>query len=104
MFIRYVAIAIGPARPSDVAADNEAQRLNQEAEQLAMEYGVPWRFVYAASSEIAESILDIAATHAMDVLILGTTRRGSLWRAMKGDVIQQVAEQLPESITLLIQA
>ena len=104
MFIRYVAIAIGPARPSDVAADNEAQRLNQEAEQLATEYGVPWRFVYAASSEIAESILDIAATHAMDVLILGTTRRGSLWRAMKGDVIQQVAEQLPESITLLIQA
>ena len=104
MFIRYVAIAVEPARPSDVAADIEAQRLNQEAEQLAAEFDVPWRFVYAASSEIAESILDIAATHAMDVLILGTTRRGSLWRVMKGDVIQQVAEQLPESINLLIQA
>lgn len=104
MFIRYVAIAVGPARASDVAADNDAQHLNQEAEHLAAEYGVPWRFVYAASSEIAESILDIAATHAMDVLILGTSRRGGLWRAMKGDVIQQVAEQLPESISLLIQA
>ena len=104
VFIRYVAVAVAAARPSDVAADSEAQRLNQEAEQLAAEYHVSWRFVYAASSEIAESILDIAATHAMDVLILGSTRRGNLWRAMKGDVIQQVAEQLPESISLLIQA
>jgi hypothetical protein len=33
---------------------------------------------------------------------LGTTRRGVLWRAMKGDVIQQVAAHLPERITLLV--
>ena len=104
VFIRYIAISVEPARASDIAADNEAQRLNQQAEQLAAEFGVPWRFLYATSSEIAETVLDIAATHAVDVLILGATRRGSLWRVMKGDIIQQVAEQLPESITLLIQA
>jgi hypothetical protein len=35
---------------------------------------------------------------------MGTTRRGALGKAMKGDVIQAVAEQLPESVVLLIHA
>jgi nucleotide-binding universal stress UspA family protein len=46
----------------------------------------------------------MALTHGADLLLLGTTRRGTLWRAMKGDVIQAVAEQLPESVGLLIHA
>jgi K+-sensing histidine kinase KdpD len=104
VFIRYIAVAVGPARPTDVAADNEAQQLNQQAEQIAAEFGVPWRFVYATSNDIADTVLDIAATHAVDVLVLGATRRGTLWKVMKGDVIQRVAELLPESINLLIHA
>jgi nucleotide-binding universal stress UspA family protein len=86
------------------SADNEAQQLNQLSEQIAAEFGVPWRFVYATSNDIAETVLDIAATHAVDVLVLGATRRGALWKVMKGDVIQKVAELLPESINLLIHA
>lgn len=104
IFVRYIAVDVGPARASDLAADNEAQRLNQQAEQIAAEFNIPWRFVYATTSDVAETILDIAATHAMDVLILGASRRGTLWKVMKGDVIQKVAELLPESINLLIQA
>ncbi|MBC7821304.1 MAG: amino acid permease [Planctomycetaceae bacterium] len=104
IFVRYIAVDVGPARASDLAADNEAQRLNQQAEQLAAEFGIPWRFVYATTADIAETILDIAATHSVDVLILGASRRGALWKVMKGDVIQKVAELLPESINLLIQA
>ena len=46
----------------------------------------------------------MAVTHGADLLLLGTTRRGTLWKAMKGDVIQAVAEQLPERIGLLIHA
>ena len=94
---------VGPARSTDVAADNEAQQLNQ-AEQIAAEFDVPWRFVYATSNDIADTVLDIAATHAVDVLVLGATRRGTLWKVMKGDVIQRIAELLPESINLLIHA
>ena len=104
VFIRYIAVDVGPARPTDVAADNEAQQLNQLAEQIAAEFGVTWRFVYATSNDIADTVLDIAATHAVDVLVLGSTRRGALWKVMKGDVIQKVAELLPESINLLIHA
>lgn len=104
MFVRHIAVLAGPARESEIAADDEAQRVNQAAEQLAAEYGVPWRFVYATATDVAETVLDIAATHAMDVLILGASKRGSLWKMMKGDVIQKVAELLPESINLLIQA
>lgn len=104
MFVRHIAVDVGPARESDLTADNEAQRVNQAAEQLAAEYGVPWRFVYATATDVAETVLDIAATHAMDVLILGATKRGGLWKMMKGDIIQKVAELLPESINLLIHA
>lgn len=104
MFVRHIAVDVGPARESDAAADDEAQRVNQAAEQLAAEYGVPWRFVYATATDVAETVLDMAATHAMDVLILGATKRGGLWKMMKGDVIQKVAELLPESINLLIHA
>ena len=104
MFVRHIAVLSGPARETDVAADDEAQRVNQAGEQLAAEYEVPWRFVYATATDVAETVLDIAATHAMDVLILGATKRGGLWKMMKGDVIQKVAELLPESINLLIHA
>ena len=56
------------------------------------------------SGVVGSAILDMAVTHGADLLLLGTTRRGTLWRAMKGDVIQGVAEHLPESIGLLIHA
>jgi hypothetical protein len=46
----------------------------------------------------------MAATHAVDMLLLGTTQRGMLWRAMKGDVLQRVAADLPQRITLLLHA
>lgn len=104
VFVRHIAVSAGPARRSDLEADEEAVALEKSATAYAKKFDVPMRFVYATATDIADTVLDVAATHATDVLILGTTRRGKLWRAMKGDVIQQVAEQLPESISLLIHA
>jgi hypothetical protein len=40
----------------------------------------------------------------VDYVIMGVTRRGTLFRALKGDVITQVAESLPAETTLLIHA
>ncbi len=65
---------------------------------------MPLRLLYAVARDIPDAILDMAVTHGADRLFLGTTRRGTLWKAMKGDVIQGVAEHLPESVGLLIHA
>jgi hypothetical protein len=66
--------------------------------------GVPAYFLYSPAYDIGEAILEMASTQAVDILLLGTTQRGMVWRAMKGDVIQQVAYELPERITLLVHA
>lgn len=103
-FIRHIAVNVGPADDRDAAGDMEAQMVNRMTASIAEHYDVPWRFIYATATNIPESLLEIAATHAVDTLVLGATRRGSLWRVMKGDVIGEVAELLPEGIQLLIHA
>lgn len=51
----------------------------------------PAYFIYSPGYDVADAILETAATHAVDTLLLGATWRGVLWRAMKAEVIQQVA-------------
>ena len=63
---------------------------------------MPVYFLYAVAYDVAEAILEMSVTHAVDYVLLGATQRGGLWRSMKGDVIQEVAEYLPERINLLI--
>lgn len=105
LYVRHVAVPLmGDANRADVNDDPEAKALFAEIQQQAEALGVPLRFHYVVASDIAEAILEIAATHAVDVLVLGATKRGVLWQTMKGDVIQQVAQYLPETTTLLIQA
>ncbi|MCY2934401.1 MAG: hypothetical protein NT172_09605, partial [Planctomycetota bacterium] len=41
-------------------------------------------------------------THSADMLMLGVTRRGSMWTALKGDILMSIARNLPESVGLLI--
>jgi amino acid transporter/nucleotide-binding universal stress UspA family protein len=105
LFVRHLAVvAMGPVTKPDYTLDREAQALFKEAQAKAAALGVPVRLLYAESSDVAEAILDFAVTHGADLLLLGATQRGGLWRTMKGDVIQQVAQQLPESTSLLIHA
>jgi nucleotide-binding universal stress UspA family protein len=105
LFVRHLAVvAMGSVTKPDVTKDAEAQTLFREAQEKAAALGVPVRLLYAESSDVAEAILDFAVTHGVDLLLLGATQRGGLWRTMKGDVIQQVAQQLPERTSLLIHA
>ncbi len=104
LFIRYVAVDTGGARQQDLEVDAEALALETMSEQLATEYGVHCRFLYTTATDVAESLLDIAVTHGVETVIVGASRRGGLWRAMKGDVIQSLGYLLPESISLLITA
>jgi hypothetical protein len=34
--------------------------------------------------------------------MLGVTRRGAMWTALKGDILMSIARNLPESVGLLI--
>jgi nucleotide-binding universal stress UspA family protein len=106
LFVRPVAVLpMGPEENSvDWKQDPEASKLFAEVKRLTKEAGVPWRPVYAVSDDVAFMIADTACTHGAEVLILGASQRGPLWKAMKGDVIQQVGQYLPENIRLIIHA
>jgi nucleotide-binding universal stress UspA family protein len=105
LFVRHIAVtAFAPVKPMTLVDDREAMEMFAQFRALAEAANVPAYMLYASAFDIADVILETAATQAVDVLLLGTTQRGVMWRAMKGDVIQQVAAQLPERITLLVHA
>lgn len=58
--------------------------------------------VYAVSDNAALTILDLAATFGIDILILGSSQRQALIRILRGNVIDEVARNLPENIQLII--
>jgi nucleotide-binding universal stress UspA family protein len=105
LFVRHLAVTpMGPTAPPKLEEDPQASELFDRLREQAREAGVPLRLLYAVARDIPDAILDMAVTHGADLLLLGTTRRGALWKAMKGDVIQAVAEHLPETVGLLIHA
>jgi amino acid transporter/nucleotide-binding universal stress UspA family protein len=105
LFVRHIAVApYAPVKAMTLADDLEAMEIFTTFRSQTEAADVPAFFIYAAAVDVADTILEIAATHAVDTLVLGTTQRGALWRAMKGDVMQLVAKDLPERITLLVHA
>lgn len=103
LFIRHVAVqAIGPIVSITLDEDKAAQALFEETRHQCEIAGVPLRLLYGVSRDVPDSILDFTVTHGADMLMLGVTRRGSLWTALKGDVLMSIARNLPESVGLLI--
>jgi nucleotide-binding universal stress UspA family protein len=70
--------------------------------KLGQEIGVAVMPVYVVSENPAATILDITATIGTDVLMLGSSHRTNLARLLKGNVITEVARNLPENIQLVI--
>ena len=58
--------------------------------------------VYTVSDDPAATILDLAATLGIDILVLGTPHRHAMVRLLKGNVVTEVAKSLPENIQLII--
>ena len=58
--------------------------------------------IYAVSDSPAMTILDLAATLGVDILMLGSSQRRYLVKLLKGNVVTEVARHLPESIQLVI--
>jgi nucleotide-binding universal stress UspA family protein len=48
------------------------------------------------------TIIDIAATLGVDMLMLGAPHRSSMVKLLRGDIVAEVARNLPENIQLII--
>jgi amino acid transporter/nucleotide-binding universal stress UspA family protein len=110
LFVREVALSFREreaplASPHmTVKADLEAMAIFMEADEICKQSDVTMIPVYAVHDSPAEVILDYAATLGVDAVLMGVSKRGALWRTLRGDIIREVMEYLPESIPLLIQA
>jgi amino acid transporter len=69
---------------------------------MGQKTGVPVVPVYVVSENPAATILDLAATLGVDMLTLGAAHRNRLASLLKGDVVTEVAKNLPENIQLII--
>jgi nucleotide-binding universal stress UspA family protein len=82
--------------------DSEASTIFAEAKRKAD--NVTPLFCYAVSPSAAETIVDIAATLGVSRVILGAPQRHALINLLRGNVIREVSNSLPEDIDLLVYA
>jgi amino acid transporter/nucleotide-binding universal stress UspA family protein len=82
--------------------DQEASEIFAEAKRKAA--NITPLFCYAVSPSAAETIVDIAATLGVSRVILGAPQRSALIKLLRGNVIREVSNSLPEDIDLLVYA
>ena len=82
--------------------DPEASEIFASAKSKAGDR--PPLFCYAVSESAAETIADVAATLGASRLILGAPRRNALVNILRGNLVREVSDLLPEEIDLLVYA
>lgn len=93
-----------PGQVPQIEDDPEAQAALGTAAILAREANIPFVPIYVTSSDVVSEILDYTVTFACDTLIMGKSQRTPFSRAVVGDVVARVAENLPEGVSLLTRA
>ncbi len=82
--------------------DPEARDIFMKAKAKAD--GHPVFPCYAVSDSVADTIVDITATMGASHLILGAPERGGLAGLLRGDIISDISDNLPDDIHLLVYA
>jgi amino acid transporter/nucleotide-binding universal stress UspA family protein len=106
LYVRELAVAL-PA-PIEMAEAPKWQNNPQASQimygmlELGRQYEVPVVPLYMLSEDPAATILDLSATLGVDMLILGAAHRHTLASILKGNVVSQVARNLPDTIQLVI--
>jgi amino acid transporter/nucleotide-binding universal stress UspA family protein len=80
--------------------DAEASAIFTEAKRKAADF-TPL-FCYAVSPSAAETIVDVAATLGASRVIVGAPQRSALINLLRGNVIREVSNSLPEDIDLVV--
>jgi amino acid transporter/nucleotide-binding universal stress UspA family protein len=105
LFVRQInVILMGDSHQPDLSSDGEALKAFAMAAEICQAQGVQMLPIYVLSSDVPYTILDFAATYNVEAVLMGVSREGAILRALRGDVISAVADNLPEDIPLLIHA
>jgi amino acid transporter/nucleotide-binding universal stress UspA family protein len=106
LYVKEIAVFYGrdpslPGRPK-WQDDPEAAAIMSAMIKLGGERGVSILPIYAVSEDAATTILDLAATLGVDYLVIGASQRTAMTKLLRGSVATNVAQQLPDSIHLII--
>lgn len=106
LYVKEVAVNIpGPVATLERPRwqdDAAASAIMLQMMAQGRENEVPVVPVYMVSEDPAATILDLSATLGIDLLVLGTPHRHAMVRLLKGNVVTEVAKNLPENIQLII--
>src|SRR6266542_2190803 len=106
LYVKEVAVyytaagtPLGRAKWQD---DPEANAIMCSMLKLAEERDICVVPLYAVSQDAAATIVDLAATMGIDFLVIGASQRSAMAKLLRGSVATNVAQQLPDSIRLII--
>ena len=106
LYVKEVAVyfsggpaSLGRAKWQD---DPEANAIMSLMMKLGAERNICVLPVYAVSQDAAATIVDLSATMGVDYLVIGATQRTALTNLLRGSVVTNVAQHLPDTIQLLI--
>jgi amino acid transporter/nucleotide-binding universal stress UspA family protein len=102
LFVRFNPILTEADYKRKWQEDPEAREVFLLAKQKAQ--GHPVFPCYAVSDSIADTIVDITATMGVSHLMLGAPERSGLAHLLRGNIVREIANSLPEDIHLLVYA
>ncbi len=102
VFVRPIRVMdLRPGQVPQIESDRDAQEALGSTGLLAKANGVPFVPIYVTATDIADEILDYTVTYGCDTLIMGKSRRSLFSRRLEGDVVTEVAQQLPDGVALI---
>jgi amino acid transporter len=102
LFVREQPVLAPGDRKRKWTEDEEATAIFSYASEKAN--GLTILPCYAASDSAADTIVDIAATVGASYLIVGAPQRNMIVNLLRGNIIKNISDILPEEIHLLVYA
>jgi amino acid transporter/nucleotide-binding universal stress UspA family protein len=101
LFVREQTVITSEDRRRKWMDDEEAGRIFRYAKER-VDGKATMLPCYAVSDSAAGTIVDVAATVGASRLILGAPHRGALVSLLRGNIVREVSDLLPEDIELLV--
>jgi amino acid transporter/nucleotide-binding universal stress UspA family protein len=106
LYVKQLSVSL-PGSPTSSErprwqGDRQAAEIMYGMLEQGREAGVVVVPLYAVSDDPAATIIDLAATLGVDMMMLGAAHRNALAKLLRGDVVTEVARNLPDNIQLVI--